>query len=136
MAANEIHTVIKKQYMFNLAAINTNGSHLGNIAFDSAGFESIEIFINSSSTSGDAGVYTLSIRHGDSSDPGSHFPAASADLVGPTVSFIGTSINQLLSQGYVGKRRFVSVDIVATGSTSGTVAASFVVANTLRHVQP
>ena len=99
--------------------ITTNATTDGNIAIDTAGFESVEfIFFNTDDfTDGD---YLLNIFDGDTSNPASHTQVSATLLTQNAPLLIDSSgANQVFKQGYFGKKRFVSVKIVSASVTVG-----------------
>ena len=131
MVAREIHSLIDQKVMFNTRKIVANQTSSDGIVFDSVGFESIEVFINTTAGVGD-GDFTLVIKDGKTNNAGEHVVVPSDDLIGNTITVTGE--NALAKQGYIGKKRFISIDIVSTNVTLGSRVGSFLIANTLHHL--
>lgn len=131
MAFTELHNLILQQFMFNIRELTINQTFTDGTVFDTSGFGSQELFIHTTDDIGD-GNYTMVIKHGNDSNPVTHVAVPDEDLVGPNITVTGQ--NDFGKQGYIGKKRFLSIDIVAFGITSGNRVGSFLIADTVRHL--
>jgi len=130
MTARDLHSITKKQFIFDIIQINSNGSLLGGISFDTAGSQSVEVYIFTADDSTD-GDHALIIRHGDSEVAATHGTVPQEDLIGPNLEIVGT--NSLDSQGYIGKKRFISAEVITSDLTTFGRVGVLVVSDHLRH---
>lgn len=130
MASREIDSRIQQQLVFNITNITSGGDKLGNITFDTAGFESVEFLIVSTDDFTD-GTYIIEPHAGDESDPATHTLVQTPELTGLAPFIAG--VDRLLRVGYIGKKRFVSTHVNATSVTTGARIGVFIIANTPRH---
>lgn len=91
----------------------TNG-----VIIDMQGYHGLE-FILKSGTITD-GAYTVALQHGDDSGL-SDAAAVDADEVLGSIAFADTEDNVAKRIGYIGKKRYVRMNVVSTGTTSGGV---------------
>ena len=132
MASKDLHTIINNSIIFSLRAIIINTTSLGSLV-DTAGLQSVEIIMTGGAVQD--GVYQVALFDGN--DPG----LADAAIVAPEF-IIGnisdmriTSSDQVFSIGYVGHKRFLTVEVVSTGVTNGIGGLSvIVVADSPNHV--
>lgn len=124
MASRDLHNLIKNSIIFVLRAIIINTTSSGS-SVDTLGLQSVEIIM----TGGDVldGSYQLAIF--DASDAGfsDAAPVAPEFLIGNISDMKIDSSDKVLSIGYVGHRRFLTVEVVSTGVTSGITGLSVIV---------
>jgi len=123
MSSIDLSTLIKTESAFNLQEITTNTTTAGNI-IDTAGFESLDFVLLAGTIT--TGVFTPVIEDGD--DSGLSDAAAVADdfLIGTEVAAVisGSGASDSTRRiGYVGKKRYVRLSEVSSGTASGFVAA-------------
>jgi len=110
----------------DIAAISTDTTTVGNI-IDTAGNEAVDIaLVTGTITDGD---YVLSLEHGDDSGLSDAAVVAATDLdaLVSTVAIAAADDNTAKSIGYVGKKRYVRINVVSTStSTGGTVGGLIV----------
>lgn len=130
MASREISSRIRPLVVFEITDLTANLTFPGQISIDTSGFESAEFLFFAADNLTD-GLYTFEARHGDDAAFGTHVPVPVAELIDipPPIAIL----NQLFKVGYVGKKRFLSVDVIASGVTVGGGIGAFVILNTPRH---
>lgn len=128
MASKDIHSLLEVQHIFASELINIPGDDPGLfIVIDTALLNSIEIAFTSVNEAGD-GSFTFQLRDGESDDFATHILVADKDLLGDIMVIDGA--NQIFNQGYIGKKRFISAAILASGVTLGRRVGAIVVADT------
>ncbi len=132
MAAHELHSILLAQYIFQIELLDANGVHSGaDIVIDTLGFESIEFIMTSTDSAGD-GDFNFVAKEGDTNIFADHTNVFEGDLLGDPM--IITLPNQIQQQGYIGKKRFLSANILAFNVTTGRRVGVIVVANAPKHV--
>jgi len=131
MTATELHSKVITSFLFRIDQLTSNGVKTdGNLVVDTTGFESVEIVMVSTDDAGD-GTFILVVKHGDTNVFSSHTDVLDEDLLGSQL--IISSGNEILQQGYIGKKRFLSANIIASGVTSGRHVGVIAVADSPRH---
>lgn len=123
MSIKDIHNNIRTKNVVTAAAIGANGTKTG-IVIDRQGFGGVEFIASYGSVTTTGTVVTLVAKHGDVT--GTLTSIADTDLLGTEalasllagarVAGTGKEVTKRL--GYVGNKRYVSVDAVQTGTTS------------------
>ena len=119
MASREIDSRLTPFFVFDVQNITSNTTTLGGIALDTSGFESVEfIFFNTDDFTD--GIYTFDVFDGDTNNAASH-TLVSADLLTQFHPILAdfNGPNQIFKQGYFGKKRFVSAQIISQAVTVG-----------------
>jgi len=133
MANSEIHSVIRQAILFTISDLVSNGTFSGDLSLDLAGLGSAEfLFFNTTlATDGD---FLLVPRHGDTNNFAQHVDVPVDQLVGPSLQILNSGgASQMFRQGYIGKKRFISVAVTATNVTVGQFIGCFVIVDTGRH---
>lgn len=132
MPAHEIHSKIVIDYLMRIDLFNSDGIKDGaQLVVDLGGLESVEMIATSTDQSGD-GTFDVVMRHGDTDVYTEHLPVdPDGEILGPPALI--TTGNQLFKQGYAGKKRFLSAEIVAVGVTNGRRLGAILIANSPRH---
>lgn len=110
----EISTIVA----LDVQDITTNTTTVGNI-IDTQGNEAVDVAIFAGTvTDGD---YVLSLEHGDESNLSDAAVVAAKDLdeLVASVDFGSADDNVSKNIGYVGKKRFIRVNIVSTNTSTG-----------------
>ncbi|KQV33138.1 MULTISPECIES: hypothetical protein [unclassified Rhizobium] len=126
MASKDSHNNLNFAVALNIGAISSNTTTNGAI-IDTQGYESVE-FVIQSGTLTDGG-YAPTITEGDASDLTGGTATAAADLLGTLAgaTFAATDDNVVKKIGYKGSKRYVRLNIVSTGvTTGGTLGATVV----------
>jgi len=132
MANSEIHSVVRQGILFTIGGIVANGTFSGDRTIDLAGLGSAEFLFFNTETPTD-GDYVLVPRHGDVFDFAQHTDVPADQLLGPTAVILNSQGgSQMFRQGYIGKKRFVSVAITATNVTVGADLGVFLLVDTAR----
>lgn len=97
------------------AATLTTGTTSG-IIVDTASFEALE-FVLQSGTITD-GAFAVTLEEGDDSGLSDAADVVAAEMLGDA-SFAATDDDSVKRVGYIGKKRYVRLKIVATGATTG-----------------
>lgn len=97
--------------------ISTDTTTNGEI-IDIAGYHGLEFVLKSGAITD--GAYTVTLTHGDDSGLSDGATVAAADLLG-SIAFADTDDDAAKRIGYIGKKRYVRLNVVSTGTTSGGV---------------
>lgn len=118
MASYDIHTNLKQEVAKNIGAISSNTTTNGNI-IDTRYFEAVEFIIQSGTITD--GTFTPQIQEGDQADLSDAATVSSDFIIGATsdATFVAADDNKAKRIGYVGKKRFVRLNLVSTGVSSG-----------------
>lgn len=128
MASYSQKSILKPVKAFNIATINSNTTANG-IAIDSQGFEALTFFFEVGARTD--GTFNIDIKE---SDDNITFSSVSDDfLVGTKSLMTINSANTIKSIGYVGKKRYVRLDVISTliASTGATVSATVILGEPL-----
>ena len=113
---------------------DSNGVQPGfSVVVDTKSFESIElVFVSTNNDSGD-GQFNFVLREGDTNVYVEHnlVNVDNGDILGNPA--IIDDANQIVRQGYAGKKRFLSGEIIVTGATAGQTVGVILFANSPRH---
>lgn len=117
----------------NIQAISSDTTTVGSI-IDTQGNEAVDIALVSATLTD--GSYALSLEHGDDSGLSDAAVVAATDLDADvsTVTLADTDDNAIKIIGYVGKKRYVRINVVSTGTTSGGTVGGLVVFGRPRRV--
>ena len=85
---------------------------------DVLGYHGLEFILKSGAITD--GAYTVTLTEGDDSGLSDGATVAAADLLG-SIAFALTDDNVAKRVGYIGKKRYVRLNVVSTGTTSGGV---------------
>lgn len=120
MATIDQKTVLKPVSALDISTITSDTTTNGTI-IDLKGFESVTLFFKSGAIA--AGTATPSFTEGNDAALADGATVAVDDLIGTvaSVTYADTDDNVNKWIGYRGKKRYLRVDIVTTGTTTGTV---------------
>jgi len=116
MAKFDITTGLNAAVALNQTAINSNTTTSGNV-IDMLGYEGLSFYVSSATLTD--GAYQVNVQHGDASNLSDAADVAAADLINAEPAFVATEDNTVKEVGYVGDKRYVRVQIVSTGVTTG-----------------
>ncbi len=132
MASTDLHSIIITQFLMVIELFETNGVQPGSgVVVDTFGLESIELVFASENNDGADGLFDFVLREGDTNVYGEHTPVNVGDILGSPALIDGQ--NQIVRQGYAGKKRFLSGEIIVSGATTGMVIGVILFANSPRH---
>ncbi len=97
--------------------IGTDTTTNGEI-IDTVGFHGLEFVLKSGTVTD--GAYTVTLTEGDDAALSDGATVAAADLLG-SIAFADTDDDAAKRVGYIGKKRYVRMNVVSTGTTSGGV---------------
>ncbi len=120
----DLSSSLDPQVAFDSQAITSDTTTNGNI-IDSQGYESLDFSILSATLSD--GTYTAQLQHGDDSGLSDASVVASDDYIGDLPVFADTEDNAVKHVGYVGKKRYVRLNIVSASTTSGGTLAAIAI---------
>jgi len=114
----DLHNTIVAENALNVSSITTNTTTAGSI-IDRSGSRALEFLIHSGPLTD--GAYTPLIQHGDQPDLSDATAVDETDLLGTEAEavFVPTDDNAVKKIGYAGIKRYVRLNIVSTGVTSG-----------------
>jgi hypothetical protein len=122
----DLHHTTKVLSAFDYQEIADAGTVDGNI-IDTAGFEALE-FILQSATLTD-GEYSVNLQHGDDSGLSDAASVDAEEVLG-SIDFVDTEDNTAKRIGYIGKKRYVIMQVIAASiTTGGFLAGTAVLAN-------
>lgn len=135
MSNNDLHNNMTARRVVGPVAIGANATVSGKV-IDRQGYGGVEFVASYGAIVTTGTVVTLVVKEGDAT--GSMTSVADADLLGTealasrlggaTTSGTGSNVSKRV--GYIGGKRFVTVDAVKTGTTSvGCVAVSALLVN-------
>lgn len=135
MRINELHNNIDQLRIVGPVAIGANATVAGKV-IDRAGFGGVEFVTSYGAIVTTGTVVTVVVKEGDAT--GAMTSVADTDLLGTealasrlggaTTSGTGANVSKRI--GYKGTKRYVSVDMVKTGTTSvGCMAVSAILFN-------
>lgn len=123
MSSRDIHNNIKTESAFDIQAITTDTTTVGNI-IDTAEFSGLEFILFASTlTTGD---FTPLIEDGDDAALADAAAVVDDFLIGTEAeaSYIGGLGDDTTRRiGYVGKKRYVRLSIVSSNTANGTLGA-------------
>lgn len=125
MASQDLHNQIDERVAFDTQLINSDTTTNGNI-IDTQGYESVEFIMQ-------AGVVTTGnvnpiLVEGDDSGLSDVGTVSAANTLGSLVELDTT--NDITRFGYVGKKRYVRVNVLSAGSTASlTVGVTVILSN-------
>ncbi len=127
MSSKDIHSLVAIEHIYSIELIAMNGEEPGQfIVIDTTLLESTEIVFTSVNEAGD-GDFAFQLREGDTDDYATHTLVADKDLLG--LNMIIDDANQIFNQGYIGKKRFLSAAINASGVTVGRRVGAIIIAD-------
>lgn len=129
MQVFDLHNNAAGRVGLNSAAITTNTNTDGAI-IDTAGFQSLEYYIQSATITD--GTYVVQLFHGDDSGL-SDAAQVTGELILGSASFVAADDNTVKRVGYIGKKRYVRIRIVSTGVTTGGTLGAVAVLGTPSH---
>lgn len=129
---NDLHSNVSAKRVIGPVAIGANGTVSGKV-IDRQGYGAVEFITSYGAIATTGTVATIVVKEGDVT--GTMTSVADADLLGTevlasrlggaTTSGVGANVSKRV--GYIGTKRYVTVDVVKTGTTSvGCVAVSAV----------
>jgi len=132
MASRDIHNNLGAVVALNIGAISSNTTTNGAIV-DTQGFEAVEFFIQSGTLTD--GSYAPTVTEGNASDLSDGSATAAGDLLGTLAgaTFAATDDNAVKKIGYKGGKRYVRLNIVSTGVTTGGTLGAVAVKGVARN---
>lgn len=115
MASQDLHFNVKEVIAFNGATISTDTTTVGNI-IDTQFFEALEFIMQVNARS--AGTVTPLIEDGDDSSLTDAAAVADDFLLGTEAGAAIAAANTSSRIGYVGKKRYVRLSFVSTGTAN------------------
>ena len=124
MSIRDLHSNIRTKTVISPLAIGANATKSG-IVIDRQGYGGVEFIASYGAVTTTGSVVTLVVKEGDAT--GSLASVADADLIGTealaslpaaTPRAAGTTKEVTKRVGYIGNKRYVTVDAVQTGTTS------------------
>lgn len=112
----DLHNNVNGANALDAAAISSNTTTVGNI-IDTAGYESLEYFVQSGTITD--GAYAFLLEEGDDAALADAAAVATDELLGDLVGFVAADDNTVKRVGTVGKKRYQRLSIVSTGVTTG-----------------
>ena len=97
--------------------ISTDTTTNGEI-IDTSSFHGLEFFLKSAAITD--GTYTVTLTEGDDSALGDGTTVDAADLLG-SIAFVAAEDDTPKRIGYIGKKRYVRMNVVSADTTSGGV---------------
>lgn len=131
MSIRNLHQNIRTKNVVTAAAIGANATKTG-IVIDRQGYGGVEFLATYGSVTTTGTIVTLVVKEGDATgtmtsvaDANMDGTEALASLLAATPRTAGTTKEVTKRVGYIGTKRYVSVDAVQTGVTSvGCVAVA------------
>jgi hypothetical protein len=120
---NDLHNSIRTKTVISPLAIGANATKSG-LVIDRQGYYGVEILASYGAVTTTGSIVTLVVKEGDAT--GSLTSVADADLLGTEAlasllagaRAAGTGKEVTKRVGYIGSKRYVTVDAVQTGTTS------------------
>ncbi len=118
----DLHNLIGVTPIFNTQAISSATTTTGNIV-DLAGYEGAEIVLETGALAN--GTFQAVLQEGDAANLSDAATVAAADILGSTPSFTkaANEANSAKRFGYRGTKRYIRLNIVTSGTVSGTIGA-------------
>lgn len=119
----DLHNNMKQMRVVGPVAIGANGTVAGKV-IDRKGYGGVQFIVGYGAIATSGTVATVVVKEGDAT--GSMTSVADSNLIGtevlasrPAAALAsGTTINVAKRIGYVGSKRYVTVDVVKSGTTS------------------
>lgn len=133
MAIKDLHDNILVKRTISPVAIGTTGTGQTGKPVDVLGFNAVEIVVNYGSVTATGAVFTAAVQEGDVT--GTMTAVAASNLIGnqpglalqATARTSGVGKNFTKRVGYIGQKRYVSVNVSST-VTAGTLISADVIA--------
>lgn len=131
--ARDLHNNIKVIRSISPVAVGTTGTGQTGKIVDRAGYEAVEFAVSYGSVTATNAVFTVTAKEGDVT--GTMTSIADADLLGSEANAglaaastrtSGTSKNVTKRFGYVGKKRYVQVNVKSTVTAATPVAVNVI----------
>tara|TARA_R110000850_G_scaffold115092_3_gene230098 strand:- start:1082 stop:1492 length:411 start_codon:yes stop_codon:yes gene_type:complete len=113
----DLHDNCEVANALDSATISSDTTTNGEIV-DTAGYHGLELVLKSGVITD--GAYTVTLTHGDNAALSDGATVVAADLLG-SIAFAATEDNVAKRVGYIGKKRYVRLNVVSTGTSSGGV---------------
>lgn len=126
MSSKDLHNNVLQRIAFNGATINTDATTAGNI-IDTQFYESIEFVLQVNAWS--AGTVTPLIQDGNSSTLTDAAAVTDDFLLGAETAAALNAANTSSRIGYVGKKRYVRLSAVSTGTANLYFSAMAILGN-------
>ena len=125
MASQDLHSKVFMKYALNPTVISADGTILGEV-LDTVDFESVELVAMMGIANG--GLFNVNLQESD--DDSIYTVVATNDLIGETIQMNSANSIEIRRVGYKGKKRYLRVELVSSGSpTATTVVANYVLSN-------
>jgi hypothetical protein len=129
MATKDLFSDIDVLNALNNTVITENTTSDG-IIIDTRGFESLTFILNVRARS--AGAVQLNVQHADTNSGGAMVNVDDDNLIGTEAGTSLNAANTLARIGYAGKKRYVRIQAVATGTANMTYNATAILGHPLR----
>lgn len=116
MAKQELHNDLYPSIGLNVQAISADGTTTG-VIVDTQGFGAVQFYIVAGTLSD--GTYTPLVQEGDEADMADATAVADADLTDTEADAAVSVSNTVKRIGYIGNKRYVRCQIVASSVSSG-----------------
>lgn len=134
MADKDLHTVISGTTSFVTTSIGANGT-LNGIIIDMLHWDSVDFqFLSGSSIDADLAI---TMEHDDDAGFGTAVPVPANFIIGdlPQYLIANAEADTVKSVGYVGKKRYVRINVVTTNFSSATFISGIAIRGDAR-VEP
>ena len=128
-SVNDLHHHTKQLPALTSQTISTDTTTAGAI-IDTAGFEACEFLLLSGTITD--GAYAVSLQEGDASNLSDAATVDAAEILGDA-DFALADDDTAKRIGYIGKKRYVRLSIVSSGTTSGGVFAGIALLGMAAH---
>jgi hypothetical protein len=125
MASRDLHNNLKLNPSHNPQAAITGNATTNGAIIDTQGFESVEFSIQSGVITD--GTFTPNVQEGDAANLSDAATVAAGDLLGTlaAATFVATTDNNKTKKiGYKGIKRYVRLQLIGSGQTTGGFIAS------------
>lgn len=113
----DLHDNCEVANALNSQTISTDTTTNG-VIIDTQGYHGLEFILKSGAITD--GAYTVTLTHGDNSALSDGTTVSADDLLG-SIAFADTEDNTAKRVGYIGKKRYVRMNVVSTSTSSGGV---------------
>lgn len=133
--ARDLHNNIDAIRVISPVAVGTTGTGQTGKVIDRKGYEGVEFIIDYGTITATNATYTVTVKEGDAT--GSLTSVADADLLGSEADAVpgtgtrtsGSTKNVSKRIGYIGSKRYVSLNVKSTVTAGTLIAATALLAN-------
>ena len=123
-ACQDLYNHMEQASAFDFAVISSDTTTTGNI-IDTTGFNSITFLLAASAYTD--GAYAMTLTEGDDSGLSDGATVESKFIIGDASTISVGAANTPKRLGYVGKKRYVRLNIVSTATTTGATLGATVI---------